>query len=1701
MKSKTNLITTGLQFTAFVAAIALAGNVSAASLGMNWVNDGNGNVQNGNSDSMAASDVAGAPGFSQANWNNLGRWGDNVNLVDSTGTASGVLVAWDATGVWNNGASTATGDGKMMNGYIDSNGGANTTLANTIYGNDGNNKPLVYFSGISAFLAAQGACNYDVVIYVSGDTAGRVGEYWLVAGTGSASSGWNTFTWGSNLTTPVFMKAPAPFNGTYTQVPLSSTAGATAATGNYVVFTNLTADSFLLRTEEYDTRAPINGVQIWPHLAGAPVIGSSATAQTNYGGQTIQLTVTATACVAPTYQWQAGAIGSGVYTNVQDGGNISGATATSLTISNAALANSADYIVIAANNSGSATSAVMSVTVVPAIIAAGPTPASEVLYPGATAHFSASAQATAPTFTWRKAGVPLSDGGRISGSATNLLNISNVSAGDDVSYDLVVTTAYGSVTSTVATLSLLAAPAVGTFAESVITNNALAYWRLDETAGPTAFDYAGGFNGTYLANSLPAQTGPQPPDFLGFESSNTGVGINPGGIIQDQSWVTVPALNMITNAITVVAWVNPVQNQQAWTGIFMTRSGISGGLGFSGTANELAYTWNNDSTWVYHSGLIVPNNQLSMVAMVMTAANTTLYVGNTNSGLISWFNPLTNAVQSWTGSAMIGDDQNATGRAYAGLIDEVAVFNHSLSPAAILSLYAAGRAAGVLPPTLTAQPVPVELYAGRTAQFTVTASGTAPLAYQWRMNGVPMQTGGNVAGVTSATLTLTGVAAGNVASYDVVVTNSAGSVTSSVAALTLTAPTGSAYEAAVIAAAPFAYWRLNEANGSTNAFDAYGGHTAAYGIYANPGVPGPLNTEYSGFESANTAVALTPNSPGSWVSVLPLNLDTNTVTITAWIYPNADNQTNAAIFFQRQGLTVAGLTYDGVDGTRLGYNWNNDGGTYGFASGLTIAPYQWSFVALVVEPAKATLYLYTTNTQYAAANVLTHPNQGFAGTSYIGNDVYGTAGERIFNGVIDETAVWNRALTSEQIAALYTAASGAQFAPKITVQPVSQSLYAGLSAQFTASAAGSATLTYHWQKNGTPLTDGGTLSGATTPKLNVTGATLGDAGDYALVVANSQGSVTSQVATLTLLPSSARIVWTAPAAITTADATLTQSGSVVGAEVFGGVEKLVTLTGGAGLDFKADGSVATATGTGTGNLAFDPNTTGNLNFDAVLNEFNHDGGPKTITINGLIPGHQYGVQLFGLDNRPIAPNYNEMSRRAYFQDAYDTNDVSATFYMSNNVYVIGTFTAAGTNQVIREVLPGLDGGTAQVGNGNINALVLRDLSPAPTIASQPVSLTRYAGATASFTVTSFGPPPMYYQWQKRTGGEFANDGAVGTIAVPVSTPVTLSIPSVSAGDAADYRLVVTNSSGSATSQVATLTVITPASGSYAASVIAGHPLAYYRLNEAGNAASGTLVAYDYVGGHDGLYGSAATNGVPGPAGSIFSGLEANNTAVETTAGLINSWVKAPFGTLGINTATFAMWLYPIGTQPNWAGILVTRGGGVEGGLNYNGQGMLGYTWNNNSTWSYVSGLVIPSDQWSFVATVIEPTQATLYLYNSSGQLSATNVIAHTPDVFGGNWLIGADGTDGTRAFNGVIDEVAVYASALTPAQIGQLYFTATPPMKLSIQQVGADVKLSWPQGTLLQADALAGPWTTNTAASPYTVLPSAAKKFYRVIVQ
>ena len=83
-------------------------------------------------------------------------------------------------------------------------------------------------------------------------------------------------------------------------------------------------------------------------------------------------------------------------------------------------------------------------------------------------------------------------------------------------------------------------------------------------------------------------------------------------------------------------------------------------------------------------------------------------------------------------------------------------------------------------PAITAQPQSRTNLAGTTANFSVTATGTAPLAYQWRFNGT------NLAGATASNYPIASVQLSNAGNYTVVVTNVAGSVTSAVAVLTVT---------------------------------------------------------------------------------------------------------------------------------------------------------------------------------------------------------------------------------------------------------------------------------------------------------------------------------------------------------------------------------------------------------------------------------------------------------------------------------------------------------------------------------------------------------------------------------------------------------------------------------------------------------------------------------------------------------------------------------------------------------------------------------------------------------------------------------------------------------------------------------------------------------------------------------------------------
>lgn len=87
------------------------------------------------------------------------------------------------------------------------------------------------------------------------------------------------------------------------------------------------------------------------------------------------------------------------------------------------------------------------------------------------------------------------------------------------------------------------------------------------------------------------------------------------------------------------------------------------------------------------------------------------------------------------------------------------------------------------PPTVTQQPANPTPCIHGVATFTVSAAGTAPLAYQWRRNSVNLVDGDHVSGATSATLILSHMTSGDRGTYDVVVTDACGSVTSGQARL------------------------------------------------------------------------------------------------------------------------------------------------------------------------------------------------------------------------------------------------------------------------------------------------------------------------------------------------------------------------------------------------------------------------------------------------------------------------------------------------------------------------------------------------------------------------------------------------------------------------------------------------------------------------------------------------------------------------------------------------------------------------------------------------------------------------------------------------------------------------------------------------------------------------------------------------------
>jgi len=159
------------------------------------------------------------------------------------------------------------------------------------------------------------------------------------------------------------------------------------------------------------------------------------------------------------------------------------------------------------------------------------------------------------------------------------------------------------------------------------------------------------------------------------------------------------------------------------------------------------------------------------------------------------------------------------------------LYGSATSSVAVLTL--------LLPPALSQPPASQSVVIGSNATFTVTATGTSPLAYQWQFNGGNVA-GANYLGTNSPSLTVLGTTAWSAGNYNVIITNAYGSVTSSVATLTITYPPAittqpaslvvsngspASFTVGVAGTGPFTYqWQLNGTNLPNNLISTVAGN-------------------------------------------------------------------------------------------------------------------------------------------------------------------------------------------------------------------------------------------------------------------------------------------------------------------------------------------------------------------------------------------------------------------------------------------------------------------------------------------------------------------------------------------------------------------------------------------------------------------------------------------------------------------------------------------------------------------------------------------------------------------------------------------------------------------------------------------------------------------------------------------------------------
>ena len=424
------------------------------------------------------------------------------------------------------------------------------------------------------------------------------------------------------------------------------------------------------------------------------------------------------------------------------------------------------------------------------------------------------------------------------------------------------------------------------------------------------------------------------------------------------------------------------------------------------------------------------------------------------------------------------------------------------------------------PPTITVQPADETVALTKTATFSVTATGAAPLSYQWfKGNNL-------IANATSSTYTTPPTTAADSGdTFQVQVTNPGGMTPSNTATLTVDPPPSitsqpqseivdvtktATFSVSATGVSALSYqWQKNgvSISGATSASYTTPPTTAA----DNGAMFQVLVTDLGGTTPSSSA-ALTVDSPPTVTSVAPNNgpvAGGTGVTITgtnfaagATVTFGGTAATNVAVVSATQitattpagsaGAVTVAVTVKGQAGS--------------LASGFTyVAPPTVTNVAPNNGPVAGGTGVTITGTNFAAGATVT-----FGGTAATNVAVVSATQITATTPAGSAGAVTVAVTVNGQAGSL---ASGFTYVapPTITTQPVNQIVAVGNPAMFSVVASGTAPLTYQWQMNGTAI------SGATSASYTTPATTAADDGAMFQVLATNPGGTTpSSIVTLTV---------------------------------------------------------------------------------------------------------------------------------------------------------------------------------------------------------------------------------------------------------------------------------------------------------------------------------------------------------------------------------------------------------------------------------------------------------------------------------------------------------------------------------------------------------------------------------------------------------